>query len=116
MNVKTFIDRPIFAGVISVIILLLGIIGLTQLPVEQFPEIAPPTVSVSAAYAGANAETVQRSEALYLLDQVKGIFTSFWFKFLFLFLLIFVVLYVFIMVIRNRNKRKYRSMRRRRRF
>ena len=62
------------------------------------------------------AETVQRSEALYLLDQVKGIFTSFWFKFLFLFLLIFVVLYVFIMVIRNRNKRKYRSMRRRRRF
>ena len=47
MNVKTFIDRPIFAGVISVMILLLGVIGLVQLPVEQFPEIAPPTVSVS---------------------------------------------------------------------
>lgn len=62
------------------------------------------------------AETVQRSEALYLLDQVKGIFTSFWFKFLFLFLLIFIVLYVFIMIIRNRNKRKYRNMRRRRRL
>ena len=56
MNIKTFIDRPIFAGVISVMILLLGLIGLLQLPVEQFPEIAPPTVSVSAAYAGANAE------------------------------------------------------------
>ena len=41
MNVKTFIDRPIFAGVISVMILLVGLIGLTQLPVEQFPEIAP---------------------------------------------------------------------------
>ncbi len=62
------------------------------------------------------AETVQRSEALYLLDQVKGVFTSFWFKFVFLFFLIFVVLYVFIMVIRNRNKRKYRNMRRRRRL
>ena len=49
MNIKTFIDRPILAGVISVMILLLGLIGLLQLPVEQFPEIAPPTVSVSAA-------------------------------------------------------------------
>lgn len=62
------------------------------------------------------AESVQRSEALYLLDQVKGIFTSFWFKFLFLFVLIFVVLYVIIMVIRNHNKRKYRHVRRRRRL
>ena len=60
MNVKTFIDRPILSGVISVIILLVGLIGLSQLPIEQFPEIAPPTVSVSAAYAGANAETVQK--------------------------------------------------------
>ena len=61
MNVKTFIDRPIFAAVISIMILLVGLIGLVQLPVEQFPEIAPPTVSVSASYAGANAETVQKS-------------------------------------------------------
>ena len=73
MNVKTFIDRPIFAGVISVIILLLGIIGLTQLPVEQFPEIAPPTVSVSAAYAGANAETVQRSVLVPLEEAINGV-------------------------------------------
>ena len=50
MNVKTFIDRPIFAGVISIVILLVGLISLAQLPVEQFPEIAPPTVSVSAAH------------------------------------------------------------------
>ena len=73
MNVKTFIDRPIFAGVISVIILLLGFIGLTQLPVEQFPEIAPPTVSVSAGYAGANAETVQKSVLVPLEEAINGV-------------------------------------------
>ena len=73
MNIKTFIDRPILAGVISVIILLLGFIGLTQLPVEQFPEIAPPTVSVSAAYAGANAETVQKSVLVPLEEAINGV-------------------------------------------
>ena len=73
MNVKTFIDRPIFAGVISVLILLVGFIGLVQLPVEQFPEIAPPTVSVSASYAGANAETVQRSVLVPLEEAINGV-------------------------------------------
>ena len=73
MNVKTFIDRPIFAGVISVLILLVGAIGLVQLPVEQFPEIAPPTVSVSASYAGANAETVQRSVLVPLEEAINGV-------------------------------------------
>ena len=73
MNIKTFIDRPILAGVVSVIILLLGFIGLTQLPIEQFPEIAPPTVSVSAAYAGANAETVQRSVLVPLEEAINGV-------------------------------------------
>ena len=73
MNVRTFIDRPILAGVVSVIILLLGIIGLTQLPIEQFPEIAPPTVSVSAAYAGANAETVQKSVLVPLEEAINGV-------------------------------------------
>jgi len=73
MNVKTFIDRPIFAGVISVMILLMGLIGLVQLPVEQFPEIAPPTVSVSASYAGANAETVQRSVLVPLEEAINGV-------------------------------------------
>ena len=73
MNVKTFIDRPIFAGVISVLILLVGLIGLVQLPVEQFPEIAPPTVSVSATYAGANAETVQRSVLVPLEEAINGV-------------------------------------------
>lgn len=73
MNVKTFIDRPIFSGVISVIILLLGVIGLVGLPIEQFPEIAPPTVSVSAAYAGANAETVQKSVLVPLEEAINGV-------------------------------------------
>ena len=73
MNVKTFIDRPILAGVISVMILLVGLIGLVQLPVEQFPEIAPPTVSVSANYAGANAETVQKSVLVPLEEAINGV-------------------------------------------
>ena len=73
MNVKTFIDRPILSGVISVMILLLGFIGLVQLPVEQFPEIAPPTVSVSASYAGANAETVQKSVLVPLEEAINGV-------------------------------------------
>ncbi len=73
MNIKTFIDRPIFAGVISVLILLVGFISLVQLPVEQFPEIAPPTVSVSANYAGANAETVQKSVVVPLEEAINGV-------------------------------------------
>ena len=73
MNIRTFIDRPIFAGVISVLILILGIIGLTQLPIEQFPEIAPPTVSVSASYTGANAETVQKSVVVPLEEALNGV-------------------------------------------
>ena len=58
MTVKTFIDRPILAGVISVLIVILVVIGLVQLPIEKFPNIAPPTVRVSASYSGAIAETV----------------------------------------------------------
>lgn len=73
MNIKTFIDRPILACVISVAILLLGVISLFQLPVEQFPEIAPPTVSVSASYTGANAETVQKSVVVPLEEAINGV-------------------------------------------
>ena len=61
MSIKTFIDRPVLSCVLSVFIVLLGVIGLSRLPMEQFPEIAPPTVRVSATYTGANAETLQRS-------------------------------------------------------
>lgn len=73
MKIRTFIDRPILAGVISVLILILGLIGLTQLSIEQFPEIAPPTVSVSATYTGANAETVLKSVVVPLEEALNGV-------------------------------------------
>lgn len=73
MTLKTFIDRPILSCVISVAIVLLGLISLVSLPVEQFPEIAPPTVSVSAAYAGANAETVQKSVIVPIEEAINGV-------------------------------------------
>lgn len=73
MQIKTFIDRPILAIVISVFILLLGLIGLTMLPVEQYPEIAPPTVSVSATYTGASAETVQKSVIVPMEEAINGV-------------------------------------------
>ncbi len=73
MKIRTFIDRPILAGVISVIILIVGLIGLSQLPVEQFPEIAPPTVSVSASYTGANAETVLKSVVVPIEEALNGV-------------------------------------------
>lgn len=60
MNVQKFIDRPVLSVVISVTILFLGFIGLASLPVEQYPDIAPPTVMVRASYTGASAETIQK--------------------------------------------------------
>lgn len=73
MTVKTFIDRPILSGVLSVVIVIVGLIGLSQLPVEQFPDIAPPTVRVSATYTGANAETVMKSVITPLEEQLNGV-------------------------------------------
>lgn len=73
MTIKTFIDRPILSCVISVSIVLLGLISLLGLPVEQFPEIAPPTVSVSTSYAGANAETVQKSVIVPIEEAINGV-------------------------------------------
>ena len=73
MTVKTFIDRPILAGVISVVIVILGVIGLLELPLEQFPNIAPPTVRVSATYTGANAETVLKSVIVPLEESLNGV-------------------------------------------
>lgn len=73
MTIKTFIDRPILSCVISVAIVLLGLISLAGLPVEQFPEIAPPTISVSANYSGANAETVQKSVVVPIEEAINGV-------------------------------------------
>lgn len=61
MKVSTFIERPVLSAVISITIMVAGIIGLFTLPVEQYPDIAPPTVMVSTTYFGANAETMQKS-------------------------------------------------------
>ena len=73
MNVRTFIDRPILSGVISVLIILVGLIALSRLALEQFPEIAPPTVRVNATYTGANAETVQKSVIVPLEEAINGV-------------------------------------------
>ena len=70
---KTFIERPVLSTVISIIITILGVLGLMSLPVEQYPEIAPPTVQVSATYTGANAETVLNSVVVPLEEEINGV-------------------------------------------
>lgn len=73
MKMKLFIDRPILAACISALILMLGIIGLVNLPVEQYPDIAPPTIHVSATYTGASAETVQKAVIVPLEESINGV-------------------------------------------
>jgi HAE1 family hydrophobic/amphiphilic exporter-1 len=68
-----FIERPVLSTVISIIIFMLGILGLVGLPIEQYPDIAPPTVRVSANYAGANAEVVMNSVIIPLEEQINGV-------------------------------------------
>jgi HAE1 family hydrophobic/amphiphilic exporter-1 len=70
---KKFIERPVLSTVISIIIVMIGILGLIELPVEQYPDIAPPTVRVSANYAGANAEVVLNSVIIPLEEQINGV-------------------------------------------
>src|SRR6516162_2687666 len=70
---RFFIDRPIFASVMSIIIVLAGLLALRSLPVAQYPEIAPPTVEVSAIYPGANAEVVADTVAAPIEQQVNGV-------------------------------------------
>ncbi|MDR1937279.1 MAG: efflux RND transporter permease subunit [Tannerellaceae bacterium] len=70
---KTFIERPVLSTVISILIVVLGIIGLAMLPVEQYPNIAPPTVQVSASYPGANADVVMNSVVIPLEEQINGV-------------------------------------------
>lgn len=73
MNLRTFIERPVFSAVISITIVILGIIGLATLPVEQYPDIAPPTVMVMTNYYGANAETLQKSVIAPLEEAINGV-------------------------------------------
>ena len=73
MKLQYFIDRPILSMVISVVILVAGLIGLFALSVEQYPDIAPPTIRVSATYSGANAEAVQKSVVVPLEEAINGV-------------------------------------------
>jgi HAE1 family hydrophobic/amphiphilic exporter-1 len=68
-----FINRPVLATVISILLVILGVLGLTKLPLQQFPDIAPPAVQVTALYPGANAETVLRSVAPSLEESINGV-------------------------------------------
>jgi multidrug efflux pump subunit AcrB len=73
MFARVFIDRPVLAWVISIVILLFGAAALTRLPIAQYPEIAPPTVTVSCSYPGANAVVVSNSVAAPIEQQVNGV-------------------------------------------
>ena len=70
---KFFIQRPIFAGVLAIIVMALGLFAVLNLPVERYPDIAPPRITVSASYTGASAETVEESVTQILEQQIKGI-------------------------------------------
>ena len=73
MNIKTFIDRPVLSSVISIVIVLGGLIGLASLPIERYPNIAPPTIFVSGSYTGASAETVLKSAVVPLEEAINGV-------------------------------------------
>lgn len=70
---QKFIERPVLSTVISILLVILGVLGLTKLPLQQFPDIAPPAVLVAAVYPGANAETVLRSVAPSLEESINGV-------------------------------------------
>ena len=73
MKLDRFINRPVLSTVISILIVILGFLGLISLPVTQYPDIAPPTVSVSTTYTGANAQTVLNSVIAPLEEQINGV-------------------------------------------
>ena len=73
MNLDRFINRPVLSTVISILIVILGFLGLLSLPITQYPDIAPPTVSVSTTYTGANAQTVLNSVIAPLEEQINGV-------------------------------------------
>ncbi|MEL4306812.1 efflux RND transporter permease subunit [Joostella sp. CR20] len=70
---KTFIERPVLSTVISIILVILGVLGVLTLPIEQYPDIAPPTVQVNATYPGASAETILESVIIPIEEQVNGV-------------------------------------------
>ncbi|MBR6016949.1 MAG: efflux RND transporter permease subunit, partial [Prevotella sp.] len=73
MTFTTFIRRPVLSTVVSIVIVLLGFIGLATLPIEQYPDIAPPTIAVFTSYPGADAETVKNSVLVPLEESINGV-------------------------------------------
>ena len=73
MFARFFVDRPIFATVLSLVIVIVGLVALTRLPIAQYPEVAPPTIQVSATYPGADAETVATTVATPIEQEVNGV-------------------------------------------
>lgn len=73
MNLRTFIERPVLSAVISITIMIMGLIGLANLPIERYPDIAPPTIQVSTTYYGANAETLLNSVIAPLEEAINGV-------------------------------------------
>ena len=70
---RFFVERPIFAWVIAIVIMLGGVAGLRSLPIAQYPDVAPPTISISATYPGASAETLETSVTQVIEQQLTGI-------------------------------------------
>ena len=70
---KTFIERPVLSTVVSILLVILGVLGLTALPITQYPDIAPPTITVSTSYPGANAETILESVIVPIEEQINGV-------------------------------------------
>src|SRR3954454_21067227 len=71
--INFFIRRPVFAGVISIVLTLIGLIAIPTLPIEQYPELSAPTVSVSATYVGASAEVVETAVTIPLEQELNGV-------------------------------------------
>src|SRR5690554_952982 len=71
--VKYFTERPVLSTVVSILIVLLGLLAVTTLPVTEYPDIAPPTVRVNASFPGANAETVLESVVIPIEEQINGV-------------------------------------------
>src|SRR4029434_348649 len=73
MLARFFVDRPIFATVLSLVILIVGLVALLGLPIAQYPEVVPPTVQVTATYPGAHAETVASTVACPIEQEINGV-------------------------------------------
>ena len=73
MKLKVFLDHPVLSIVLSILIVIVGIFSIISLPIEQYPDMAPPTINVSANYPGASAETVQKSVIVPLEQAINGV-------------------------------------------